>query len=157
MFSLKNKIKSIGFSLAVGIGIGNTSYQAETNGYKALKRSLDSSDFDIYLIDENKFLKGPLGLDSEINYSLIASDEYTIDISKKSGLSCESISKIIAISNTRQSKIYDTKELATHLNISDRSARRILNKLVSKELARVCAKGTSEGVGRPKNLVELLF
>lgn len=157
LFSLKNEIKSIGFSLAVGIGIGNTSYQAETNGYKALKRSLDSSDFDIFLIDENEFLKGPLGLDSEINYSLIASDEYTIDISKKSGLSCESISKIIAISNTRQSKIYDTKELATYLNISDRSARRILNKLVSKELARVCAKETSEGGGRPKNLVELLF
>lgn len=157
LFKLQNDIKSRGFSLGVGIGIGVTAYQAEANGYKALKRCLDSNDFKIFSIDENETIKGPLGSDNELAYSLIASEEYIIDISSKTGLSCESIVKIMAISEIRQSKVYDTKELADYLGISDRSSRRILNKLVEANLARICAKETSKGGGRPKNLIEILF
>lgn len=157
LFKLQKDIKSRGFSLGIGIGIGNTAYQAESNGYKALKRCLNSKDFEIYLIDEEDIIKGPLGSDNEISYSLVASEEYLIEISEKTGLSCESIAKIMAISETRQSKVYDTKELADYLDISDRSARRILNKIVEAELGRVYAKETSKGGGRPKNLIEVLF
>ncbi|MGL5315169.1 MAG: transcriptional regulator [Peptostreptococcaceae bacterium] len=157
LFNLQKDIKSSGFSLGVGIGIGNTAYQAESNGYNALKRCLSSNDFEIYLIDENEVIKGPLGSDIELSYSLISSDENIINISQNTGLSCESIAKIMAINETRQSKVYDTKELADYLNISDRSARRILNKLVETEFARVYAKETSKGGGRPKNLIEVLF
>lgn len=157
LFKLQKDIKSSGFSLCVGIGIGNTAYQAESNAYNSLKRSLDSSDFEIYLIDENEVIKGPLGSDVELSYSLVASDENVLNISQNTGLSGESIAKIMAISKTRQSKVYDTKELADYLNISDRSARRILNKLVETNFARVYAKETSKGGGRPKNLIEVLF
>ena len=157
LFTLQKDIKNRGFSLGVGIGIGNTAYQAETNGYKALKRCLDSKDSEIYLIDENDIIRGPLGTNNELSYSLVTSDEYLMEISQKTSLSCESISKIIAISETRQSKVYDTKELADYLDISDRSARRILNKIVEADLGRVYAKETSKGGGRPKNLIEILF
>lgn len=157
LFKLQKEIKNIGFSLGVGIGIGVTAYQAESNGYKALKRCEDSDDFYIYSIDENDFIKGPLGLDNELNYSLVSSNEKIIDISNKTGLSCESVSKLMAINEIRQSKVYDTKELADYLDISDRSARRILNKIVAADLGRVCAKETSKGGGRPKSLIELLF
>ena len=157
LFKLQKNIKLQGFSLGVGIGIGTTAYQAETNGYKALKRSIDSKDFEIYSIDENEFIKGPLGTSSELNYSLVTSDEYLLKISKKTGLSGESIAKIMAISESRQNKVYDTKELAEYLDISDRSARRILNKIVESGMGRVCAKGSSNGSGRPKNLIEVNF
>lgn len=157
LFKLKKDIKSKGFLLGVGIGIGITAYQAEINGYKALKRCIDSKSYDIYMIDENDFIKGPLGLKEELNYSLAASNEHLMDISEKTGLSCESVSKLMAISETRKSKVYDTKELADYLYISERSARRILNKILNANLGRIYAKETSQGAGRPKNLIEILF
>jgi len=157
LLKLQKDTKDRGFCLSVGIGIGATAYKAEANGYKALTRCLDSKAYDIFLIDENDVIKGPLGLENELNYSLVASDEYIIDVSEKTGLSCESIAKIMAISEIRKSKIYDTKDLADHLNISERSARRILNKITSTGLGRIYAKETSNGVGRPKNIIEILF
>ena len=157
LFKLQKDIKSIGFALNVGIGIGITAYQAETNAYKALNKHIDSKEFDIFSVDENDNIKGPLGSADILNYPLVSSDENIIDISEKTGLSCESISKLMAISETRKSKIYDTKELANYLDISERSARRILNKIISSDLGRIYAKETSSGGGRPKNLVEILF
>ncbi|MBO3444415.1 transcriptional regulator [Clostridium sp. CCUG 7971] len=157
LFKLQKDIKNIGFSLGVGIGIGVTAYQAEANGYKALKRCKDSDEFYIYSVDENDFIKGPLGLDNELNYSLVSSNEKVMDIATRTGLSCESVAKLMAINEIRQSKIYDTKELANYLDISDRSSRRILNKIVSADLGRICAKESSKGGGRPKNLIEVLF
>lgn len=154
---LKKDIKSVGFSLNIGIGLGITAYQAEANAYKALSKSTNSKNLDIFLVDEYNKIKGPLGSGDEINYSLIASDKNIIDISSKTGLSCESISKLIAISETRKSNVYDTKEIADYLDISERSARRILNKIISADLGRVYAKETSKGGGRPKNLIEILF
>lgn len=154
---LQKNVKNIGFSLGVGIGIGVTAYKAESNGYKALQKCMDSKDLDIFLVDEDDNLKGPLGDENEINYSLVASNEYLIDISEKTGLSCESVARIIAINEVRKSKVYDAKELADYLHISERSSRRILNKILSADLGRIYAKETSKGGGRPKNLIELLF
>lgn len=157
LFELEKNIKSLGFSLNVGIGIGTTAYEAEANAYKTLAKCADSTNFDIFLIDENNIIKGPLGSSNNINYSLIASDEKIINISNKTGLSCESILKLMALSETRKSNVYDAKELAECLSVSERSARRILNKIVSSNFGRVYAKETSQGGGRPKNLIELLF
>ena len=63
----------------------------------------------------------------------------------------------MALNETRKSNIYDSKELADLLDLSERSARRILQKIISCDLGRVIAKETSHGKGRPKNLTEILF
>ncbi|NJB05153.1 transcriptional regulator, partial [Clostridioides difficile] len=157
LFNLKREIKDMGFSLSIGIGTGVTAYQAENNAHKALRHSIDSKEIGIYLVDEDENIRGPLASENELNYSLMLSDEKVIEISKKTGMSCESVAKIIAINENRKSKIYDSKELAEYLNVSERSARRILNKIVNAGLGRICAKETSIGGGRPKNITEILF
>ncbi len=157
LFKLQKDVKNIGFLLGIGIGIGITAYQAENNGYKALKRCRDSEELYIYSVDDKDCIKGPLGLDNELKYSLVTSDEKIMNISNSVGISCESVVKIMAINDVRQSKIYDTKELADYLDISERTSRRILNKIVSSGLGRIYAKESSKGGGRPKNLIELLF
>ncbi|MEG1312051.1 MAG: transcriptional regulator [Romboutsia sp.] len=157
LMKLSKDIKNIGFSLNVGMGIGTTSYEADTNARKALTKSIDSKCSHIYMVDENDNIIGPLGEDNKINYTLKVSDEYLISISEKTGLSCESIVKIIALNEARKSKIYDSKKLADLLDLSERSARRILQKIVVSNLGQVIAKETSNGKGRPKNLTEILF
>lgn len=157
LLALSKDIKNIGLSLNIGLGIGTTSYQAETNARKALMKSIDSKSSHIYMVDEDNTMIGPLGEEGELHYSLKVSDEKLIQISENTGLSCESIVKIMALSETRKSNIYDSKELADLLDLSERSARRILQKIVTSNLGRVIAKETSNGKGRPKNLTEILF
>ena len=157
LMKLSKNIKDIGFLLSVGMGIGTTSYQADTNARKALTKSIDSKCSHIYMVDENDNIIGPLGEENEMNYSLRVSDEHLINISEKTGMSCESIVKIIALNEIRKSNIYDSKTLADLLDLSERSARRILKKIVAANLGKVIAKETSNGKGRPKNLTEILF
>lgn len=157
LVKLGKEINNIGFSLNIGIGIGTTSYQAETNARKALKKSIDYKKSDIFMVDEEDRINGPLGSKNKLNYSLIVSDEKVIHISNKTGLSCESIAKLMSLNEIRKNKIYDSKELADCLDISERSARRILQKIIAAEFGRVCAKETSKGGGRPKSLIEILF
>lgn len=154
---LQKDIKSVGFSLCVGIGFGITAFKAETNAHKALQRSINSKDNDMYLIDEDENIRGPLCSEDEMAYCLIPKDKSIIEISESTGLGCETISKIIAISKTRNSNIYDSKELAGYLDISERSARRILQKIISANLGQIYSKESSRGAGRPKNLIEILF
>ena len=157
LLELSKDIKNTGFSLNIGLGIGTTSYQAETNARKALIKSIDSKSSHIYMVDEDDNMIGPLDGEGALNYSLKVSDEKLIQIAESTGLSCESIVKIIALNETRKSNVYDSKELADLLDLSERSARRILQKIVSCDLGRVIAKETSNGKGRPKNLTEILF
>lgn len=154
---LKKEIKNIGFTLSVGIGIGLTSYQAETNARKALRRSHDSKGNDVFQVDEEGNLKGPLGSQFEISYPLLSADENIMDISQKTGLSCESVLKLKSLNEARKSNVYDSKELADCLDVSERTARRILKKITEANLGRVFAKESSSGTGRPKSLIELLF
>ena len=157
LLKLQKEIKALGFDLNIGIGFGATAFKAEINATKAVERGIDSKEFYIYSIDEDENLTGPLGMDNEISYCIIPNDKSILEISNQTGLSCETISKIIGISEVRGSKIYDSKELAGYLDISDRSARRILQKIISAKLGKVHAKESSKGAGRPKNLIEILF
>ncbi|MBS5787005.1 MAG: transcriptional regulator [Clostridioides difficile] len=157
LFDLKKDIKSMGFVLCIGIGIGLTAYQAEAHAYKSIKRCEDSSEKEIFLIDEKENIKGPLKSKNQLSYSLASADKNILLISEKTGLSCESISKIMSLNKTRQSNVYDSKEFADYLNISERSARRILNKIVSANYGRIYAKESSNGVGRPRHLIEISF
>ncbi|MDK2562386.1 transcriptional regulator [Romboutsia sedimentorum] len=157
LHNLKKHIKSIGFTLNIGIGLGKTAYEAESNAHKALKESNNSKGRDIFLVDEKNNLTGPLGNENEISYSIINNDENTINISQKTSLSCEYVNKIMSINKSRQSSVYDSKELAGYLDISERSARRILQKIMDADLARVYGKESSRNGGRPKSLIEILF
>lgn len=154
---LKDYVKSLGFELCTGIGSGFTAYQAETNAYKAVKRSESSKENHLFSIDENDNIIGPLLTKKQLNYSLASNDKKIIEISDKTGLSCESIAKIMSISKVRQSKVYDAKEFADYLDISERSARRILNKIVDTGYGEIYAKESTAGVGRPKHIIQLFF
>ncbi|MDR1774302.1 MAG: transcriptional regulator [Clostridioides sp.] len=157
LFDLKKYTESVGFILYAGIGIGYTAYQAESNAYNSLKKSEESKGNDIYLIDEKENLKGPLKSEKELHYSLISKDEKILEICKKTKVRFEYIARIISINNIKQNKIYDSRELADYLNMSERSASRIINKLVDGGYARVYDKKSDNCVGRPRILFEMKF
>lgn len=157
LLQLQRKAKSLGMILDVGIGRGITACQAETNARKALKYALKKGRQEIYEIDERNTMEGPVGREQQLKYELISSDPKIEVVARKTGLSPESILKIIAIAEARQSNVFDAHQLAECLDITPRSARRIMNKLTEAGCGRVYAKETAAAGGRPKTLLEIQF
>jgi hypothetical protein len=137
--------------------MGITSYKAEANARKSLGHTKKQGKKDIYLLDENDVLEGPLSNEERLRYSIISNDENLIDVGEKTGLGVGTLAKILAFSDIRKSKVYDSKELAECLGVTERSARRILGKIVNSGYGKIYAKESTGNGGRPRILTELLF
>ena len=53
--------------------------------------------------------------------------------------------------------MFDAHQLAECLNITVRSARRIMNRIIEAGYGKIYAKESTAAGGRPKALVEMLF
>lgn len=157
LFKLKSSIKKVGFNLVVGIGVGVTAYKAELNARKSAEYSIKNSVDEIVEIDENDELRSFSENEIKLNFKKVVTDKKLIMLSKKTSLSLESIAKIINISEARKSYVFSADELADCLNITIRSARRIINKIITSEYGKIISKETSPNGGRPKSIVEFDF
>lgn len=155
LYQLQNQLIKKGFTMTAGIGIGTTAYQSESNARKALEHSEQIKEKHIYLVNENDTLIGPLGQRNKLAYELVSSNAHVIELARKADMSPTYISKLLSIIQIRKDTVFDAETLADYLHISPRSARRILNKLISCDCARICAKESPTGSGRPKNLIEI--
>lgn len=141
------------FNIFSGIGIGDSAFDAEYNASKALFHSEESKNSGFYIFDENKNIIGPFYNDSYVEYNSSSNEDAIINASEKAGLSGTYIKKIYSIMSNKDQ--FTTGELAYLLGISDRSARRIVKKLVDSKLANIVGKEKNSIKGRPNNLVSL--
>lgn len=157
LIELQKRIQELGLRLDAGIGMGDTAYRAEINARKALNYTLSkhNKNGDIYWIDRNNVVDGPIGRDNTVRYQLISSDPKIQEIASKTGLSAASILKIRAIIETRQSDVFDARELADCLEVTSRSARRIIGRITEAGYAEVYAKDNAAVRGRPKTLIRI--
>lgn len=157
LLKLQEEVKKMGINLNVGIGTGITANRAEMNARSALNYALKKDNQGIYLIDNEQRIQGPFCNEHTLTYELISTDPKIQEIASQTGLSPSSIQKIIAVAEMRQSYVFDAQELAQALDVTVRSARRIINKIMEAGFGRVYGKETAANGGRPKVLVELLF
>lgn len=154
LYMLQSQILKSGLHPNIGIGFGSTAYQAEIHANKALSYAKKEQGSYIYSISEDGTLSGPLGSVQSISYNLISKDREVEKIANATGMSGAHISKLMALVQLRENAVFDVKELADYLNITIRSAHRVIRKLLETGYAEVCGKESS-GVGRPKSLIEL--
>jgi len=154
--NLMEEQKKHGFNFYSGIGFGMTAYTGEVSARKALANSVDLKKSSLFIVD-GKNIKGPIGENDELTYSIKVSDDKTLKISRATGINVTYITKIISLSKKISKKEFDSKELGDYLGISERSARRILKKLLDGGFATISGKELVKGIGRPKNIVSLNF
>lgn len=92
---------------------------------------------------KNGALGGPLGSESAISYDLISRDDQVEQIAQETGMSGAYIARLMALIQLRGDAEFDVKELADCLNITVRSAHRIIRKLLERGYASVCGKESS--------------
>lgn len=158
MGSFKDSIRSftkllsnVVVEISSGIGYGSTAYKADVNARNALLASI--RDGGLFVIDESGTLRRPVGpreLQGENRSRRVEI------ISEATGLSPVYISKIMTLLERKKELRVDSKELAGYLEISERSARRIINKLIENNYGSL---ETEEKIskGRPKNIIKITF
>lgn len=116
-------ISNINTKVYSGIGYGSTAYLADFNAKKALSNSLKNGE--LYIVDEYNSL-------SKANFekSICTLNSKIEKISTTTLISPIHIRKIIELIEKKKTPFINTKEIAGYLNVSDRSSRRIINKLI---------------------------
>lgn len=154
IFKLKEMLKNKDGKLAVGIGEGNTLFQAERNARKALKLSFSKNE-EIFLFD-GESVRGPLLAQNELEYKNI-SDEKIEKISNEIGVSSLYLEKIKSIMKRQNKDSFTSEEISGILNITQRSVNRILKKIIEKNYAENIRTENSLTAGRPKRIIKFYF
>lgn len=143
--------ENLSISISCGIGFGKTVYGSEMNARIGLSHAKSAGGDCVFIVEEDGSLSGPLGKPSMLHYSL-KNDAEVVRIAAEVGLSATYISKIKAIGREIGEDAFDAKKLAPFLNVTERSARRIIHALVDKGYAREVGEETSGRKGRPRKV-----
>lgn len=157
LLRLQRSVAEKGVRMDAGMGMGVTANQAEMNAREALSYTLKRDRQEIFWIDQDRTLQGPMGLEALLRYELISSDPHVLELARKTGLSVASVQKVIAVAEARQSYVFDAHELAQCLDITVRSARRVINRIMDACLGQVYARESTANGGRPRVRIELSF
>jgi len=145
----KNNLK-----VCSGIGIGSTAFEAEKSAQTALSHSRQQPHGGVFFVHDDQ-IRGPLGEEEELQYRTRIGDNTLLRIAKEIGINPSYVDRIRAIMDKTGKKTFDSEALAVCLGIGERSARRVLKKLVDSGHATLVGKEHSYNVGRPKNLVQI--
>ncbi|MED4585038.1 ArsR family transcriptional regulator [Brevibacillus choshinensis] len=140
-------------SVTCGIGIGQSAYEAEIHAGKALLHAKEYGNGTWMVLFDNKKISGPIGNSEKSEYSYESTQFQTI--SEQTSLSVSTISKIDSILNTIGKTEITAHDLAQHMQIIPRSARRIIDQLMKKGFAKEIAEETSHPRGRPRKIYQI--
>lgn len=138
---------------ACGIGLGKSASEAEFNAVMALKHACSDVKGSWYVIWDDKTISGPLGSPAQLDYQYASSA--LEEISKKTALSINTLSKICHAVDVYGRRELNAQELANTLQILPRSARRILTILTDTGYAEEIGSEMLELKGRPRKIYRI--
>ncbi|KON88071.1 hypothetical protein AF332_15465 [Sporosarcina globispora] len=139
---------------SLGVGFGHTANEAEINAREALIKA-QSNKPSCFVVDLEGTVYGPIGQDKQLQYSLRSNDPLLIHLAKTAGLSIATINKLFSFCENFGCKNITALDLANGLDLTIRSARRILNTLERNELAVIVGEEQPIHRGRPRHLYEI--
>lgn len=144
------------FEVNIGWGIGSTFYEAKKNAQIANNQAATEQTSSTFVITANKEVIGPLGDDIDLalettNYPQLQK------ISDVTGISIVHLKKLLVLRNKLEESEVSADDIAYQLNVSNRQANRILNKLEDVGVATVSHKRQEKLKGRPKKIYSFEF
>jgi len=158
---LLQDVKSqLGVTISIGIGFGQTAAESGNHARLALRQSIDFGGNVCYIVREDQSVIGPVDIASHMQYeiySLAITDPMLLERAEKAGMSASYMSKLMARVSRHKKVEYTAQELATTLNITLRSANRILLKWSDAELVEIIGEEKITHKGRPRRIYRLSF
>lgn len=140
----------------VGTGLGMTAYESEINANKALEAAMSQGDSCIFKVEDNK-IEGPLLDSGELSYSFIMNKDEIDKMAEIIDLSPLYIQKINSIKEKHGKDTFTSDELSKYLDVSNRTANRIIKKIIDNNCGEEIGLETSKSVGRPKKIIKINF
>ena len=137
--------------VCIGWGSASNVTEAYQNGLRALKQALSTGTTSTYIILEDNVMIGPLSSEHRLICSDVP-DKNLMKLSEQVGISPLYLSKILYILQQKGGNTLSSEELAFFLNVTTRSASRILNKLEAGGLAQVEYSRQMNLRGRPAKI-----
>jgi predicted transcriptional regulator len=153
---LDSLTEGIDLKFEVGIGYGYTVQDAENHASQALSYAAKhaSKHTITYLIDERKQLKGPL-FQNEKSISLQNEDSNIQQLAAQCQISTKNLLRFIEFVRVHQFRSFTASALASYLNLSRRSAERLIKRLLEKNLLLVTGEEQPYEQGRPRALYNI--
>lgn len=140
----------------VGWGIGRDVVDAYKNAGLALRATEKNRHHQAFLINQDGERVGPLVSGRSVILQTMPVAGMAA-LSRRMGISLLNLQKLAALREKRGKALYSSAELAFHMNITPRSANRILAKLVQFGCGRVAQSSQPTSRGRPSYVYELDF
>ncbi|MCP3740786.1 hypothetical protein [Rossellomorea sp. BNER] len=158
--TLEDTIQSLAFeadtTVAVGIGFGETAYSAEINAFRAIQHSKEMKKREIVIVqDDGEIVESP-GKQKELHYTSRTHNEWLLQKLKKGNIGVKTYKKILALVRRMGWHEFTTKEIATHLEMTERNVRRIVASMCEVELAQCVGEKAHPTRGRPSKIYRLL-
>lgn len=150
----KNQFVPSGIHVHIGLGSGQSIFQAKRNAFSALEISRNNSE-KIYHVTEDNKVVGPLG-QGKAAFTRIP-DEDMLHVAERLKIDHVNLQKIIAFTKLSNTNNITADELADFMGVTVRTANRILTKILFAGDAHVYEENVSGGRGRPKKYYELTF
>lgn len=144
----------------IGIGFGVQAFDSGHHAKQALYQANDHGPNVCYIVREDSRVIGPIDTTVFINYEqypLAITDLKLLERAEKAGMSASYISKLMGRITKHQKYIYTAEELAQTLNITLRSANRILLKWLDAGLVDIIGEEKLAHRGRPKRIYYMQF
>ncbi|KMK92335.1 hypothetical protein [Rossellomorea marisflavi] len=157
---LQDTNQAMGITLSIGVGFGTTAAEAGSHARLALRQAKDSGGDVCYIVRENRSVLGPVDITSNMHYErydLAITDAELLEKAEKAGMSAAYMTKLMARVARYGIIDYTAQELASTLNITVRSAHRILLKWMDVELVDIVGEEKLTHKGRPRRIYRLSF
>jgi hypothetical protein len=141
--------------VAVGVGFGETVFSAEVNARRAIQQSKEKPERGIVIVQEDGTVVESVGREAELAYSYRTQDKQILEKLKKGNISVRTYNKIAALIRRMGWSSFTTKDLATHLHLDERNARRIVSYLCEVDLAECVGEESASTRGRPSKIYRL--
>ena len=144
-------------SISMGIGMGVNALEAEENARKALAFSKERKDSAAYMVNQDKVVLGPIGTSRNLEFQLRSQDKNLLKWSEKTNISVANLTKIQNLLAKKQTNCITSSDIQQGLNVTLRTANRIMNKLVAGGAAIEIGIEQSGDRGRPRRVYKIDF
>lgn len=152
---LQKWLDNLPIEFAIGFGSGETLLKAEQHAKMAYAYKLKEQKYQkaCYYVDLHQRLTGPYP-EQHSRLDLAVTNDYVYELTQQTNLSPMSISKIMQFEQLNKNLPFTIDDLAAYLQVTRRTAERIVKKLIATPYLHQVGEQTSTGKGRPKSIYQ---
>lgn len=143
--------------ISLGIGFGYSPGEARANANRALKKAIRHEGSCTYIVYNASSISGPVNFLNQHAEQVSEAQEWIQILSDRTGISKSKLYRINLLREREKKSLFTAAELAAHLNMSVRSASRLLITMEEHGLASLNGQTASGKAGRPGNIYRISF